>query len=408
MQQWVTDLQGGRESCEAGEKAHVMDSVLDEVRLPRSLAQANEQLRREMAAHAATRRELEAARREMESRAAGDVRELSQVKQGFETALRGAKVYVFSQDRNLRYTWVYSPHGEKAAAEMIGRTDDEILASVGNIRGRGDEDILPAAISEPIIALKRQVLEDGISKSGEFGVDGRWYEFHIEPLRDVTGEAVGLACATVDVGERKKGEEHLRLVMRELTHRSKNLLAVIQAMARQTARHTAGGEGFLERFAGRLQALACSHDLLVQQSWHGASLRELVRSQLAHYIERRNSQVTLEGTDVVLKPEAAQSLGLAFHELTTNAAKYGSLGQPKGRVAIQWRALAPSEGGGIEILWTESEGPKVACTTNRGFGSMAVEQNLRRALDAEVELQFLAKGLRCRIVLPAAQLAAPA
>ena len=212
----------------------------------------------------------------------------------------------------------------------------------------------------------------------------------------------------MDVTERKKGEDHLRLVMRELTHRSKNLLAVIQAMARQTARHTAGGEGFLDRFAGRLQALARSHDLLVQQSWHGASLRELVRSQLIHYLDRDNSQVTLEGPEIVLKPEAAQSLGLAFHELTTNAAKYGSLGQPKGRLSVRWRALGPSEGGGTEILWVESEGPTVADAKNRGFGSMAVEQNLRRALDAEVELQFLTKGLRCRIVLPATHLAAGA
>jgi PAS domain S-box-containing protein len=497
-----------------------MTSVLDEVRLPRSLAQANEKLRREIAAHEATRRELEAVRRELESRVAERTRELSQVKQRFETALRGAKVYVFSQDSDLRYTWVYSSRGEAAAAKMLGRTDDEILAStdhkaliackrqvlesgqpgdcevsyifperralfalhvdptfgpdgrvggimcaaidishirsleseqrrlaeelgttvqryetalrgsnvavytqdldlrytavskplfgiaVDDILGRSDEDVLPAESRAPIVALKRQVLEDGISKNGEFGIDKRWYDFHIEPLRDVTGAIVGLTCAAVDITERKKSEEHLRLVMRELTHRSKNLLAVIQAMARQTARHTAGADGFLDRFAGRLQALACSHDLLVQQSWHGASLDELVRAQLAHYIERGNSQVTLEGPDVVLKPEAAQSLGLAFHELTTNAAKYGSLVEPKGRVAIQWRALPPSAGGGIEILWTESEGPKVAGAKNRGFGSMAVEQNLRRALDAEVELQFPAKGLRCRIVLPAGQLAA--
>ena len=385
-----------------------MDSVLDdEVRLPRSLAQANDQLRREMAAHAATRRELEAARREMESRTTDRAHELSQIKQRFETALRGAKVYVFSQDHNLRYTWVYSPRGEAAAAEMIGRSDDEILASLEDTSHRGDREIFPAAISEPIIALKRQVLDSGISQSGEFGAEGRCYDFHIEPLRDVRGGLVGLACAAVDVTERKKGEEHLRLVMRELTHRSKNLLAVIQAMARQTARHTAGGEGFLDRFAGRLQALARSHDLLVQQSWHGASLRELVRSQLIHYIDR-GSQVTLDGPEIVLKPEAAQSLGLAFHELTTNAARYGSLGQPKGRLSVRWRALGPSEGGGTEILWAESEGPTVADAKNRGFGSMAVEQNLRRALDAEVELQFLPKGLRCRIVLPATHLAAGA
>ena len=334
-----------------------------------------------------TRRELEAARRE-QSRLAD---ELGAEVQRYETALRGSNVTVYTQDLELRYTAVSKP--------LFGIEIEGIL-------GRGDEEILSAESREPVIALKRHVLEDGIPKNGEFRIEGRWYDFHIEPLRDVTGGIVGLTCAAVDVTERKKGEEHLRLVMRELTHRSKNLLAVIQAMARQTARHTPGADGFLERFAGRLQALACSHDLLVQQSWHGASLRELVRAQLAYYIERGNSQVSLDGPDVVLKPEAAQSLGLAFHELTTNAAKYGSLVEPKGRVTIQWRQLSPSEGGGIEILWTESEGPKVAGAKNRGFGSMAVEQNLRRALDAEVELQFPANGLRCRIVLPAAQLAA--
>jgi PAS domain S-box-containing protein len=364
-----------------------MTSVLDEVRLPRSLAQANEQLRREIAAHEATRRELAAMRREQGRLA----EQLGAEIQRYETALRGSNVAVYTQDLNLRYTAVSKPLFGIAIDDLLGRTDD---------------DVLPAESRAPIVALKRQVLEGGISKNGEFRIEERWYDFHIEPLRDVTGGIVGLTCAAVDVTERKKGEEHLRLVMRELTHRSKNLLAVIQAMARQTARHTPGADGFLDRFAGRLQALACSHDLLVQQSWHGASLDELLRAQLAHYIERGNSQVSLEGPAVVLKPEAAQSLGLAFHELTTNAAKYGSLAEPKGRVAIQWRVLPPSVGGGIEILWRESEGPKVAGAKNRGFGSMAVEQNLRRALDAEVELHFLAKGLRCRIVLPAAQLAA--
>lgn len=363
-----------------------MTSVLDEVRLPRSLAQANEQLRREIAAHEATRRELDAVRREQSRLAEQRGAEI----QRYETALRGSSVAVYTQDLDLRYTAVSKP--------LFG-------IEVAGILGRSDEDILPAESREPIIVLKRQVLEDGISKNGEFHIEGRWYDFHIEPLRDVMGDIVGLTCAAVDVTERKKGEEHLRVVMRELTHRSKNLLAVIQAMARQTARHTPGADGFLERFAGRLQALARSHDLLVQQSWHGASLDELLRAQLAHYIERGNSQVSLEGPDVVLKPEAAQSLGLAFHELTTNAAKYGSLVEPKGRVTIKWRVLPPSAGGGIEILWTESAGPKVAGAKNRGFGSMAVEQNLRRALDAEVELQFAAKGLRCRIVLPAPQLA---
>jgi two-component sensor histidine kinase len=99
----------------------------------------------------------------------------------------------------------------------------------------------------------------------------------------------------VDITERKEGEAHLRLLMRELTHRSKNLLAVIQAMARQSAKHAGSVERFLARFGERLQALARSHDLLVQESWHGASLNDLVRSQLGHYLDRKKRQVTVEG-----------------------------------------------------------------------------------------------------------------
>jgi two-component sensor histidine kinase len=208
----------------------------------------------------------------------------------------------------------------------------------------------------------------------------------------------------VDITERKEGEAHLRLLMRELTHRSKNLLAVIQAMARQTARHVGSIDAFLTRFGARLQALASSHDLLVQESWYGVSLSELVRSQLGHYVDREDAQVSLSGPDIVLKPEAAQSLGLALHELATNAAKYGALSVPAGRVAITWTRLPPTEGNGVEVWWIEENGPKVKAPRQRGFGRMVIEQNLTRALDAEVELSFSPAGLRCRIVMPVTQL----
>ena len=117
--------------------------------------------------------------------------------------------------------------------------------------------------------------------------------------------------------------------MRELTHRSKNLLAVIQAMARQTARHAGSTDGFLNQFSARLQALAASHDLLVRESWHGASLRELIESQLAAYHRQRRRADRLDGDPVALKPEAAQNLGLALHELAVNAAKFGALSVPQ-------------------------------------------------------------------------------
>ena len=243
----------------------------------------------------------------------------------YETALRGSQVTVYTQDRDLRYTSISNP--------MLGRAIEDIL-------GRTDEEILPPDGGTTIIALKREALASGQQKRAEVALkDGsglHWHDLHIEPLRNEAGDIVGLTCAAVDVTERKEGEAHLRLLMRELTHRSKNLLAVIQAMARQTARHAGSIEGFLNQFSARLQALAASHDLLVRESWHGASLRELIKSQLGAYIDSGEGQVAIDGAPVALKPEAAQNLGLALHELAVNAANFGALSVPGGRVSITW------------------------------------------------------------------------
>ena len=161
----------------------------------------------------------------------------------YETALRGSQVTVYTQDRNLRYTSISN--------SMFGRPAERIL-------GHTDEEILPADGGPAIIALKREVLASGHAKRAEFALNEgpgvRWYDLHVEPLRDGSGQIVGLTRASVDVTDRKEGEAHLRLLLRELTHRSKNLLAVIQAMARQTARHAGSTEGFLSQFAARLQA----------------------------------------------------------------------------------------------------------------------------------------------------------
>jgi two-component sensor histidine kinase len=235
----------------------------------------------------------------------------------------------------------------------------------------------------------------------------RWYDLHVEPLHDLTGRMIGLSCAAVDITGRKEGEAHLRLLMRELTHRSKNLLAVIQAMARQTARHAGSIDSFLEQFSARLQALARSHDLLVQEEWHGVALAELIRSQLAPYIDRSASQMALDGPAVMLRPEAAQSLGLALHELAINAVKYGALSTLAGRIAINWTWQPQHEPPAVEILWIETGGPNVVAPVRRGFGSLVVERNLARALDADVTLTFDAGGVRCRIIVPVAQLSRP-
>jgi len=216
----------------------------------------------------------------------------------------------------------------------------------------------------------------------------------------------GVFAAARDVTERKEDEAQLRFLMRELTHRSKNLLAVIQAMARQTARYAGSTESFLEKFNARLQALAASHDILFKEEWQSASLADLVRLQLGPYLDRRESQVSVEGPTVLLKPDAAQNLGYALHELATNAAKYGALSVPEGHVSIAWRWLPEADGNGVELDWVESGGPAVVKPAHRGFGSMVIEGNLARELDTQVDLAFRAEGVQCKILLPPGRLTA--
>jgi PAS domain S-box-containing protein len=487
----------------------------------RKLREANERLRREVAAHEATLRQLETAQRDLEARVAVRTKELSLITARFATALRGARVHLSSQNRDLRYTWVYHPQPETPETQLLGRTDAEVLGGaegdalmtvkrrvlesgtaedcevafvspqgrnlfalhvepifgpdgtidgvmsaafdvsqtrlleseqrrlteelgavvqryetalrgsnvtvftqdrdltytsisgpvlglqVDEILGRSDEEILPEGSRRAVIALKRRVLGGGQPADGEVsigeGVERRWFDLHVEPLRDVTSKIVGLIGAAVDNTARKEGEVHLRLLMRELTHRSKNLLAVIQAMARQTARHTGSVDAFMEQFGARLQALAASHDLLVQESWHGASLHELARAQLAQYLDGAGAQVVIEGPGIVLKPEAAQSLGLAIFELLDNAARYGALSVPQGRASLKWHRRPTTEGGGLEIDWAEEGGPNVATPERRGFGTLVIERNLARAAEAEVDLAFPPAGVRCRVLIPEQQ-----
>ena len=341
---------------------------------------------------------LEQENRQLHDRIATQAWELGLLRARFaryETALRGSQVTVYTQDRELRYTSISN--------SMLGRSVEEIL-------GCTDTEILPSDGAAAMMAVKREVLSTGEAKRAEIPLEDvrgiRWHDLHVEPLRNDANEIIGLTCASVDVTERKEGEAHLRLLLRELTHRSKNLLAVIQAMARQTANHTGSIDAFLAQFGSRLQALAASHDLLVRESWYGASLGELIRSQLSSYLDGAVVQVTIEGPAIALKPEAAQNLGLALHELAINAAKFGALSVPTGRVSITWTRRESAADNALELDWREKLGPKVKTRRKKGFGSMVIERNLARALDAEVNLDFDPDGLHCHIVIPASQILA--
>ena len=190
--------------------------------------------------------------------------------------------------------------------------------------------------------------------------------------------------------ERDEREAHVHVIMRELSHRSKNLLAIVLAIARQTARNTSDFASFEQRFSARIQALADAHDLLVEQQWSGAQIEPLVRGQLAAFgVER----VTMSGEAVLLRAEAVQNVALAMHELATNASKHGALSTADGRVRIEWAFDAGEPGKRpLRLTWRESGGPKVEAPQRKGFGRFVLERVVIDAL-GEGGLQFDEAGL---------------
>jgi PAS domain S-box-containing protein len=215
----------------------------------------------------------------------------------------------------------------------------------------------------------------------------------VSPVKDVYSRVVGASKIAHDISERKRAEKLLRTVMHELSHRSKNLLSVIQAMAQQTARLSPSVDAFLDRFIGRVQGLAASQDLLVNQNWTGVSLDELVRQQLQPFGGRDAGRIEADGPPLYVAPDAAQTLGLALHELATNASKYGALSVPGGSVAVQWKIEPGSGTPRFRMSWRERGGPSVETTERSGFGRMLIERLTADKLNATILLTFAREGV---------------
>jgi PAS domain S-box-containing protein len=199
-----------------------------------------------------------------------------------------------------------------------------------------------------------------------------------------------------DITERKEREEKEHLLMREINHRAKNMLSVVHAIAQQTA--TASPGDFVERFSGRIQALSANQDLLVRNEWNGVEIEELVRAQLAHFADLIGSRIAVQGPKLRLNPASAQAIGLALHELATNAGKYGALSVDTGRVNIRWEI----DHGTFTMSWTECEGPPVSAPESRGFGTVVMEAMAERSVDGEVQLDYAPSGLIWRLTCPTA------
>jgi PAS domain S-box-containing protein len=231
----------------------------------------------------------------------------------------------------------------------------------------------------------------------------RWMHSRAYPRRDEGGAIVKWYGTTEDIHDRKQGELHLRLLVNELNHRVKNTLATVQSIAGQTFKGRPEADEARRTFEGRLMALATAHDVLTRENWEGAELREIVAESIAAHLQEAE-RFLIQGPRLRLDPRAALAIAMALYELATNAAKYGALSGPGGRVAIRW-SVEPGEPRRFVLTWEESDGPPVAPPTRRGFGTRLVT-SLARELGGEGTLAYDPAGVRWRVEAPLEEVAA--
>jgi PAS domain S-box-containing protein len=227
----------------------------------------------------------------------------------------------------------------------------------------------------------------------------RWVEIHGLAFLEGVGRerrAVSLIGTVQDITERKQREEQMQLLIREVSHRAKNMLSVVHAIAHQTA--TRNPEDFIARLSERIQALSANQDLLVRNEWMGVGIAELVRAQLEYFSDLIGSRIVVHGPALRLKAASAQAIGLALHELATNAGKYGALSNEAGRVTVRWRTRRDV----FHMSWTERGGPPVSAPTQRGFGTIVMDVMAERTVDGKVDLDYAPAGVMWRLTCRAA------
>ena len=230
----------------------------------------------------------------------------------------------------------------------------------------------------------------------------RWIESMWSVDFDAQGRPLRAFATNLDITERKRSEEHARLILAEVNHRARNLLGVVQAVARQTARR-GDAATFVDRLSERIGSLAASHDLLVENGWKGVDLADLVKIQLGHFKDLIGKRILLDGLPVRLMASSAQGIGMALHELATNAVKYGALSNADGIVRVSW-GVVPADTALFLISWTETGGPTVVAPTRIGFGNMVIGRMAEAAVDGTAHIGFKESGLIWTLSAPAASM----
>jgi PAS domain S-box-containing protein len=234
-----------------------------------------------------------------------------------------------------------------------------------------------------------------------------WAGIFISPVRDEGGHVVQHFVSLVDLTKHKQEQAHSRMLIDELNHRVKNTLATVQSIVWRALRKTSDPEVTRESIESRLFALSRSHNLLTRENWEGAGLLDVVDAALEPFgvADGRGERIVITGQNIRLTPKATLALGVAFHELATNAAKYGALSDDAGSILIGSTIVPAPAGNRLVLRWQEKDGPAVAPPSRKGFGSQVIERGLAHELEAVVHLDYRADGLICTIDIPAPQAA---
>jgi PAS domain S-box-containing protein len=286
----------------------------------------------------------------------------------------------------------------KAAERLYGYTPEEIIGRKVHMLFPSEGEESERSLQHVLRAEQAQLETLQIDKCGspvEVAISVASFE--------EAGVPRGISVIARDITERNRARDHIRLLLNESTHRTKNLLAVVQAIASQTARSADSLDQFHDRFAARLHSMALSHDLLVSEGWKRVRLSDLVRVQLEAFDP--GGRVTAQGPDLYLAADTAQHVGLALHELATNAAKYGALSTAEGAVALSWE-IAGNAPGALRLSWRERNGPPVTRPSRVGFGSTLIEKAIEHALEAKVVTEYAPQGFSWTIEIPSRYIAA--
>jgi PAS domain S-box-containing protein len=279
--------------------------------------------------------------------------------------------------------------------EVIGGTVRDALPELA---GQGYVEIMDTvfATGEAFASRKMRVLlQNDKSKIQEYFLD-----MVCQPITEANGEISGLFVEGCDVTAHVRAEQRQALLIRELHHRVRNTLATVQGVMNTTARSSATIEDFQEAFAGRISSLAKTHAVMTEELDQSVSFEQLLNQELGFYADRRGKRISLTGPSVDLPSQIAVPLGMAVHELTTNAARYGALASKEGRIAVEWSLAESPLGAALRWEWNETDGPTVAPPGREGFGSMLLKRVLSQQIGAEVTVAFEPEGFRLRMLVP--------